>query len=198
LNDGITQEHFDQLLDWLSPDREKAALQYECIRKRLIKIFLCRGSNTPDQLADATFDRVAKKLREIRPDYVGEPAHYFYGVANYIWQEGLRKNKPPVAVAPPPPAPPTEDDQRDFACLEKCLDELPERERDLVIRYYQQEKHAKIDDHQKMAEELGLSLNALRIRICRIRSILLNCVEIRRSEAAKENMKHNQRPGHTD
>jgi len=181
--DDITQEQFNELLDWLNPDREKAAAQYEWIRKRLIKIFVSRGSHIPEELADSTINRVARKLPEIRDGYVGEPAHYFSGVASYIWRESLRKERMP-AIAPPSPSVANEDEERDYACLEKCLAKLPTSERDLAISYYQQEKHAKIDHRKKLAEKIGLAMNALRIRACRIRAGLLKCVEICRSEGS--------------
>lgn len=174
--DDINQEQFDGLLDWLDPDREKAGTKYEWIRKRLIKMFVSRGSSASEELADKTIDRVAQKLPEIRVNYVGESAHYFYNVANYIWHEAIRKAKVP-AVAPPKASPPDEDAEQDFACLEKCLAKLPESERDLVVAYYQEEKHAKIDHRKKLAEELRLGMNALRIRACRIRAGLFQCVE---------------------
>ncbi len=179
--DDITQDQFDQLLDWLNPDRHQAAERYEWIRKRLIKIFVSRGSYTPEELADQTINRVARKLPEIRATYVGEPAHYFSGVASFIWREALRREKGP-AVTQPSPSGPTDDEERDYLCLEKCLAELPGYERDLAIGYYQQEKHAKIDNRKKLAEQLGLAMNALRIRACRIRASLLKCVEVCRSE----------------
>jgi DNA-directed RNA polymerase specialized sigma24 family protein len=180
--DDITQEQFDQLLQWLNPDRDQAAKRYEWIRTRLIKIFVSRGSHTPEELADATINRVARLLPEIRDGYVGEPAHYFSGVANFIWHEWLRKQKVP-AVLPPPRVALTEEEERDYACLEKCLSELPQSERELAIEYYQEEKHAKIGHRKKVAERMQLAMNALRIRACRIRKSLFQCMELCRSRA---------------
>jgi len=178
--DDLNQKQFDELLLWLNPDREKAAAKYEWIRKRLIKIFVSRGSPTAEELADRTINRVAQKVPEIRDSYVGDPAHYFYGIAKYIWHEELRKQIVPV-LAPPAPSVPTKDKERDYACLEKCLRELSKTDRDLVIAYYQQEKTAKIDHRRKLAEELGLSMNGLRLRAFRIRASLFKCFEICRS-----------------
>ena len=181
--DEINQQQFDRLLGWLDPDREKAAAKYESIRKRLIKIFVSRGSSTAEELADITINRVARKLPEIQAGYVGEPAHYFCGVASYVFRESLRKDRSP-SVVPPTPDPADENDERDYACLEKCMDKLPAHDRDLVAAYYQLEKHAKIDNRKRLAERLGMGMNALRIRACRIRAVLLECVERCRSEAA--------------
>ena len=181
-DEDITQEQFDQLLQWLDPDRDKAAQQYEWIRKRLIKIFVSRGSHSPEELADATINRVARLLPQIRSDYVGKPAHYFSGVANFIWLEWLKKQKVPAVLAPTPVAS-AEDEELDYECLQKCLGELSEPEWKLVIEYYREEKHAKIDHRKKLAEETKLAMNALRIRACRIRRSLGECVKLCRSSA---------------
>jgi len=175
--DDITQEQLDQLLLWLNPDREQAAVRYEWIRKRLIKIFVSRSCHVPEELADATINRVAQKLPEIRATYVGEPAHYFSGVASFIWREWLKGQKVPPVMAPSPSAP-TEDEERNYSCLEKCLAKLPAADRDLAIAFYQREKQAKINHRKKLAEEMGLTINALRIRACRIRAGLMECVKL--------------------
>jgi DNA-directed RNA polymerase specialized sigma24 family protein len=77
----------------------------------------------------------------------------------------------------PEAAPPDEDEERVRTCFEKCMAELPPTDRDLVLSYYQQEKQAKIDHRKDLARRLGLGMNALRIRACRIRSGLQECVE---------------------
>ena len=174
--DEFSQEQFDQLLAWLDPDPQKAGLRYEWIRRRLIKIFVCRGSHIPEELADKTINRVARKLPEVRPTYVGDPANYFAGVAGNIFREFLRKEKAPT-VGMPQPAPPDEDEERIQSCLEKCLAELPAADRDLVLSYYQQDKQAKIDHRKDLAARLGMGMNALRIRACRIRASLQECVQ---------------------
>ena len=49
--------------------------------------------------------------------------------------------------------------------------------RKLVLQYYQEEKQAKIDHRKLLAEQLGIALNALRIRAHRIRASLQECVQ---------------------
>jgi len=174
--DDLNQQQFDELLAWLDQDRDKAGATYEWIRKRLIKIFVSRGSSTPEELADRTINRVSKKLPEIRATYVGNPAHYFSGVASNIFRESLRKEKAPV-ITMPRASQPDEDDERNYACLERCMEELSTVDRELVLAYYQQEKQAKIDRRKHLAEQLGIGINALRIRACRIRASLQVCME---------------------
>lgn len=170
----LTQEAFDALLAWLDPNREKAGEKYECIRLRLIKIFACRGCYEPEDLADETINRVSKRLKEIASTYSGDPARYFYGVANKVHLEHVRRKPLPVPPAPPEPS---EDIEKEFECLERCIQQLTANNRELVLQYYQQEKRAKIDHRKILADQLGIALNALRIRACRIRASLQKCVQ---------------------
>ena len=171
----LNQESFESLLRWLSPDREQAGRRYEDIRGRLIKIFGARGCAEPDLLADETINRVAKRVEEISQTYEGEPALYFYGVANKIHMEQLRKQKP-IERLPPPPVPDKEDYEQEYVCLESCIGLLPARSRDLVLKYYEHETQEKIVQHQRLAERLGIGLNALRIRAHRARLVLRKCI----------------------
>jgi DNA-directed RNA polymerase specialized sigma24 family protein len=170
----LTKESFDALLAWLDPERDEAGRKYEGIRLRLIKIFVCRGCREAEDLADETINRVSRKLKEIESTYSGEPARYFYGVANKVHLEYLRRKPVPVL---PPPMPVSDDVEREYACLERCIQNLTPNNRMLVLQYYQEEKKAKIDHRKKLSDQLGIALNALRIRACRIRASLLECVE---------------------
>jgi DNA-directed RNA polymerase specialized sigma24 family protein len=170
----LTKESFDALLAWLDPAREEAGRKYEEIRLRLIKIFVCRGCYEPEDLADETINRVSKKLKEIESTYSGEPARYFYGVANKVQLEYLRRKPVPIL---PPPSDASDDIEKEYACLERCIQDLTPNNRMLVLQYYQEEKRAKIDHRRNLADQLGIALNALRIRACRIRASLQECVQ---------------------
>ncbi len=179
---ALTQEAFDSLLDWLAPEREEAGRRYELIRQRLIKIFSCRGCREPEDLADETINRVARKVGEVAKTYTGDPALYFYGVANKVHLESLRKK---AVAPPPPPAPPTDEAERTQECLERCISRLPPENRRLVMQYYQEEKSAKAGHRQALADQLGIALNALRIRAHRIRITLRQCVHNCLTRAAR-------------
>ena len=170
----LNQESFKSLLRWLNSDREQAGRRYEEIRGRLIKIFGARGCAEPDLLADETINRVAKRVEEISQTYEGEPALYFYGVANKIHMEQLRKQKPIERL--PAPVPDLDDHEQEYVCLESCIGHLPARSRDLVLQYYEHEQQDKIAQHQRLAERLGIGLNALRIRAHRARLVLRKCI----------------------
>lgn len=169
----LTQESFEALLAWLDPNRDLAGRRYEEIRTRLIKIFTCRGCYDAEDLADETINRVAGKLKEIENSFIGERARYFYGVANKIHLESQRRRQP---TSPPPPAHDSKEIEQEYDCLEKCLQRLTPDNRELVLQYYQEEKRAKINHRQRLAERLGIAVNALRIRAHRIRHSLEKCV----------------------
>ncbi|HEV7743618.1 MAG TPA: hypothetical protein VGO56_01360 [Pyrinomonadaceae bacterium] len=170
----LTKEAFDALLAWLDPEREEAGRKYEQIRERLIKIFTCRGCFEPEDMADETINRVSKRLNEIQSTYEGDPARYFYGVASKVLMEYQRPKPTP---APPPIREDTDRLERDYACLEECVEKLTPSNRELVMQYYQEEKRAKIEHRKELAEQFGIALNALRIRAHRIRTALQQCVE---------------------
>ncbi len=181
----LTQDAFDGLLDWLDADRDHAGSKYETIRLRLIKIFTCRGCADAEDLADETINRVTAKVAEVAGSYIGDPIHYFWGVAHKVHLEYLRKSHGRQAslVAAgvgrqDPPLPGfAEDVQPEYECLERCLERLPAHSHDLVVGYYQHERLAKIEHRKRLAKELGIAVNALRIRAHRIRLALQQCVQ---------------------
>jgi len=170
----ITDEAWKRFLLWLNPDPNRAGEKYTDIQRRLIKIFVCRGCDRPEDLADETIDRVIRKVAEIADDYVGDPALYFYGVARYVHHEYVREKPIPQ---PPPPAESPSTAEEEYECLERCIGRLSERSRELFLQYCRGEKHAKIENRKRLAEALRIPLNALRIRACRIRVHLQACVQ---------------------
>ena len=173
---SVTQAAFDSLLAWLDPDRDRAAGKYEQIRLRLIKLFTCRGRPDAEDLADETIDRVTRKAPEVSRDYVGDPCLYFYGVAHKVFLESVRKAPPRPPAPPPQPPAPDEEEEREYACLESCIEKLPPAGRELVLDYYRSDRRAKIDHRKELAASLGIAQNALRIRVHRLRGTLQECV----------------------
>ena len=162
------------MLDWLDSDREQAALRYEKIRHGLIKIFTGRGCVEPEDLADETINRVTSKLKEIGKDFIGDPERYFYGVANYIYREYVRR-KIPQTLLPIPSNP--DSIELEYNCLERCIERLTKEHRELLLRYHTADRGAETEHRRHLADELGIAPNALRIRVYRIRMNLKDCVE---------------------
>lgn len=181
---ALTREAFEALLDWLDTDRERAALRYENIRRSLIKLFTWRGCHQSEELADETINRVTQKLPEFCRNYTGDPALYFYGVARLVLLEYFRAGAParetPLAVeqlggraaGEQPDA-----SQHKLNCLEKCLRRLSAADRELILRYYREGKQGQTDFRRGIAEQLGITLNTLRVKVHRIRGVLQGCIE---------------------
>jgi DNA-directed RNA polymerase specialized sigma24 family protein len=169
-----SEETFEKLLRWLDPDRDKAGENYEKIRLRLIRIFTCRGCGDVEDLADETINVVASKVDWLIENYHGEPALFFYGVAKNIYHEQFKKKPPP----PLPPPPDVTQAEQECSCLEECLNQqLTVSDRQLVLRYHEKEKQEKIRLRKQIASELGITVNALRIRVHNIHSRLRPCIE---------------------
>ena|SRR5215217_7358730 len=174
-NQVITPDSFEALLSWLGTTRDEGARKYETIRARLIRIFMKKGCTDPEDLADITINRVIGKLQTITTDYVGDPAAYFCGVARMVYFESRRRKEFAIDYTPVTLTPDIALNQA-RQCLRACLSQLPTQQRDLVLDYYVDEKSAKIKSREERATELGLSVNALRIRAHRIRGVLEKCV----------------------
>jgi DNA-directed RNA polymerase specialized sigma24 family protein len=177
----LTPEGFEVLLAQLDPDREKAGQRYEIIRRKLIRLFEWRGCTSSEDLTDETFKRVARRLAEGVELRSNDPYGYFCGVAHLVFKEVLRRSQREQRALEsggwPPPgccSDAEEPEDRRLACLRRCLDLLPREKRDLVLRYHQGQSN--IDNRQALARELNIPLNALRIRVHRLRRKLEDCV----------------------
>lgn len=171
----LEQAELDRLLGWLDSDRERAGERYEQIRWRLITIFAARNCPVPEELADETIDRVARRVADIEANYAGDKALYFFGVANNVHHEYLKTPTPhesAVLIGED-----TGEREQVHHCLERCLDKLPSGSREMLLRYYSQEKQAKIELHKTMADQMGITINTLRLRVLRLKEKLQPCVK---------------------
>ena len=66
--------------------------------------------------------------------------------------------------------------ERRLDCLDRCLRALALHNRRLLLRYHHGAGREKIESREHLADELKIPLNALRIRVYRIRSGLEACV----------------------
>jgi DNA-directed RNA polymerase specialized sigma24 family protein len=108
---------------------------------------------------------------------------YVYKVASFIVletykeQEKLRQAEEATdAVTAAPPSTESEESPR-LVCFDRCLDGLPVETRTLILDYYREDGHEKIQLRRQIAEKLGIGLNALRIRARKIRVKLEQCVK---------------------
>src|SRR5262249_53512016 len=66
--------------------------------------------------------------------------------------------------------------ERWHECLTRCMQSLDSDHRELIVGYYTGEQRVKINNRRAMAARLGITMNALSIRACRIRDKLEGCV----------------------
>jgi DNA-directed RNA polymerase specialized sigma24 family protein len=181
----LAQESFDRLLSLLDADRERAGLQYERIRQKLTKFFEWRGCAIPDEYVDKTLDRVATRLRDGTELRVADPYAYCHAVALNLlheyrrepssgWQSLSDDSSRAIAPAPAhlPVASSDADSEQRLECLDQCLQRLPPETRELLFKYHEQRGRAR----QQLADQLGVPVNALRIRMFRARLVLEKCV----------------------
>ena len=185
----LTRAAFDGLLALLDADPERAGEKYESIRQALVTFFEYRASRFPEDDADETINRVARRIMEGQEIYTGNPASYFYGVArNVLKEQWDSQRSTSAALEGLRPLNPVSDDpldsekeslrlrERQLDCLERCLEELAAKDRDLISAYYLGETAIKVQNRKQLAARLGIPLNALRIRALRIRERLEACV----------------------
>jgi DNA-directed RNA polymerase specialized sigma24 family protein len=185
---GLTPEAFESFLNSLDSDRERAGEKYEALRQKLNRFFEWRGAQNPDQLSDETLDRVSRKI--IQGEIIYDIPGYVYGVARFVLRESWEKlqrersSHDSTDINTLPAEPEVEisgsDDeieiQQTAQCLDHCLESLPAESRALILGYYQLERGAKIQNRRQLADRLGIPMNALRIRVFRIRERLETCV----------------------
>jgi RNA polymerase sigma factor (sigma-70 family) len=186
----LSQDAFQRLLNWLDGGTSSEGHAYVEMRRRLRDYFGRKNCRTADDLADETLTRVARRLHEEGITSADTPARYCYIVARFVFLEHLREAKARLSatqvsadIAPQPwtsPATDAEeaDGRRDALhdCLQQCLQELDSLNRRIITRYYVGSARVKIDNRRELAESLGLSVNALTVRACRIRARLEACV----------------------
>ena len=177
---SITAAGFARLLARLDANPDRAALEYEQLRRALVKFFDWRGAWAPEECADDTIDRLARRLEA--DTQVVDIKSYALGIARLLLLERRRQptfspiDEHPGLVGAAAPGEGAGDD-RLHDCFEGCLEQIPAESRSLVIEYYVGERRQKIANRRRLASALGVSENALRSRVQRLRDRLEHCVE---------------------
>ncbi|HZM98418.1 MAG TPA: hypothetical protein VFB70_03445 [Pyrinomonadaceae bacterium] len=176
----LTQDAFDKLLIAFGGDRESGSEKYLEIRGNLTRFFEWRGCPFPEDHADETMNRVAKKVDA--GEEILNPAGYAMGVARLLLLEIVkgrqREQSALTEIGRESEAYEAEDDSEGrLTCLRNCLQTLSSENRDLILQYYQGEKSEKIQNRKKLMERLGVPVNTLRMRALRLRERLQGCVE---------------------
>ena len=185
----LTPDAFKGLLNWLDEGTNSEGEKYLEMRRRLVAYFDRKNCHVPDELTDETLNRVARRLKEEGEIISEAPARYCYIVARFVFLEYLRERNEEVPVEAISGLAATnqrgvsgaEDEslnsERLMTCLDHCAEKLDPAHRELIVRYYYGEQRIKINNRLTLAKHLGITVNALSIRACRIRDKLEVCVK---------------------
>ena len=179
-NWALTKEAFDKLLTSFGEDQDSAAKKYLEIRNNVVRFFEWRGCPFPEDHADETINRVAKRLAE--GEAIENPSGYCMGVARMLLleinKERAREQRALGEMAYSQVAPSdASESEKNIECLRSCLQGLPADSRELIVEYYQGEKGTKIKNRKDLVERLGIPVNTLRMRALRLRERIRACVE---------------------
>jgi len=177
--DGIRLE---RMLTFLDADRNLAGKKYIELQNGLIRFFE-RDHRVAHfdslELAEEVFKRIANHLLKVdagQRQPIENLLQYAFGIARFVLLEWSKRPIPqelPLNLAEE-----SVDEKKGSELevlrdrLDACLEGLPEKDRRFLLRYYENEKGAKIDNRRKMADELGVSLVTLRQRASRLKKKL--------------------------
>ena len=138
--------------------------EFQGLHVKLRRFFEWNRCLSPEDLAQDAILRGLRRLAEGEENYAENPQSYFLGIARNILRE--ERKKPRLEALPEEDCP----DRRDQMAalqwrilLRECLNQLNHKERELIVGYT-------LDGAEKAAKACGLTQNALRIRVSRIRS----------------------------
>jgi DNA-directed RNA polymerase specialized sigma24 family protein len=192
----FTKFAFERLLEWLDDGIDSRGETYLEMRRRLVSYYERRNRLAADELADETFNRIARTLEKDGAIATTPPARYCYVVAKFVLLEDIRGERRHVRLHEEraahgasvyweahdePDAELVAEEQR-LECLECCLETLKPEQRELIVEYYRDGGRQKIERRRGLAKRLGISMNALGIRASRIRGALEACVNARRGQ----------------
>jgi RNA polymerase sigma factor (sigma-70 family) len=183
---GLSSEEFEKFLRKLDDDQHQAAEKYLALRERLERFFEWRGCDHPEDLTDIVFDRLIKKI--IEGEEIKNAEAFAVTIAKYVLMENRRtvlkneeldENSRQISSD----SEETDGDDEDeikrlrLRCLDECLAKLPEEKRKLMIGYFDTDEKTMIKTRKSLAENIGINLNSLRIRISRLKTKLEKCTK---------------------
>jgi DNA-directed RNA polymerase specialized sigma24 family protein len=188
---ALTQIAFDRLLDWLDDGVGSNGERYVEMRRRLVAYFERRNRPAAEELADETLTRIARTLEQTGSIATRPPARYCYVIARFVLLEDFRRERRQVPLDEPligdlsreqmarriEAAGDHDARERRLARLDRCLRMLKPEQRELIVEYYRDSRREKIERRRRLAKRLGISMNALGIRVHRIRDALMRCMK---------------------
>jgi RNA polymerase sigma factor (sigma-70 family) len=176
----LQEETLKKILNMLGPSDEEASVEYSRLHQRLSRFFEWNGVVDPMALADEAMDRLGNRGTEEDPaEPIVNPSAFALGIARLLLHEEARRQQKKMraiqSMQTQGQDSTSQAEAMDIA-LQRCLATLPAEKRNLLQRYYIHSGREKVKSHQRLAEELGLTINALRNRALRARQELEVCM----------------------
>ena len=168
----IIKSHCEKLLLRMEPGYSSTEERYKQLRLKLTKFFAWRHCHDPEVLADETIMRTIKNINSGEEILATNPYSYLYAVATNVFREYVREMKKQEAIA--------EENIQDLTtsldygsdCRRECIERLSPDRLKMLQEYYMDE-----EDRVGIAASRGISLNALRLQVHRIKNELRRCYE---------------------
>ena len=177
----MNREVLDKVLCLLDPDKEQAALEYARLHERLTRFFEWNNANDPRALADEALDRLGRRgLSADAETGVRSASSFALGIARYLLQEERRRQSRDAEARRSWAAATGESSSAELEkmdeAMQRSLAKMKPDNRKLLEAYYRHTASQKIKAHRNLASQYGLSLNALRNRVFRLRKELESSV----------------------
>lgn len=182
----------DKLLRFFDNDRAIAAHKLLRCREKLIRRFAGERLLDAEDLANETLRRVLESLSLDEKKLTTSIEAYISGFATNVIHEcrrqSISKKEIPLDDLPSASEPRSlalEDLELAFSqnedlwnCLKQCLNELPQTDRETLLRYYDTQLGPKLKQiREQIARSLDLSSSQLRKRTFKLRAALEACIK---------------------
>jgi hypothetical protein len=179
---SVSPEVFARFLECLSPNTEEAGRLYTRLHERLVGFFNLKGISDPVAAADETFDRAIIKMNAgaLIPDMHKYCAGIARNIAKEKYRLAQRESSAFNGFIENLSNSSDEQVERIQYLLKPCFDQLNAEEQKLLMEYCQIiQGRARAEHRLRLAMTMNTTVLALRMRVTRLRTRLVRCVEER-------------------
>jgi DNA-directed RNA polymerase specialized sigma24 family protein len=178
----LDAEALEALLTRLDADSGEAGKKYLQLRDKLVRhCFKKHEFLRADELADQTLNVLAKKLSS-KDEHIEKPESYAFTILDNLLLANSRRRKRvllpenlPGGDNPEGTVIKTMDREKKVKCFSQCLDRLSPEEHWLFFAYNPREECNLEEIRRQIASKLGITVEALRTRMNRLRRKVFRC-----------------------
>lgn len=184
----MNPEHFKRFLESLSAScgGEDGGSCYIRLYRKLVGLSAMKGIRDPANAADETINRAAMKIAEGVP--VPDVGNYCMGIARNVIKEILRSQQRESQAFLRFLACLDDDAGEEVARIDQtlrpCFELLADDEKKLLVAYCEVMRgRIRAEHRRELAVSMNTTVQALRMRVNRLREVLTECVEKRSNDA---------------